>query len=180
MNNGFIDSLALDDDASDDPVALEGSPLADEPRDAQNRQFNLDNDSEVCAFAEEFNYGTLEVLSPREVLSVALYQVKATKSVPLDTHLEYLEIISALTCHQIMDTRTVESLLKRLTGIRHERFEVCKNGCVCFASPEFQNMSQCPECNSARYDQNGKPHPSGNNSITDSDVSIYRKATPDI
>ena len=76
MNNGLTD--ALDDEGSD------------EPRDAHNR--DLDNDCEVRAFAEAFNYGTLAVLSPREILSVVLYQVKATKSVPLDTHLEYLEI----------------------------------------------------------------------------------------
>ena len=180
MNQGFIDPLdgddsddsddSDDDDSADSPAA--GDP--DEPRDAHCWQFNLDNDSEVRTFAEAFNYGTLAVLSPREILSVALYQVKATKNVPLDTHLEYLEIISALTGHQSMDTRTVEALLERLTGIRHERFDVCRNGCVCFASPELQNLSQCPECNSARHDQNGKPHVHHMVFCSTTDVLIYR------
>ena len=64
MNKGFIDLL----DGDDSPAA--GDP--DEPRDAHCWQFDLDNDTEVCAFAEAFNYDTLTVLSPRELLSVAL------------------------------------------------------------------------------------------------------------
>ena len=172
MNKGFIDLL----DGDDSPAA--GDP--DEPRDAHCWQFDLDNDSEVRAFAEAFNYSTLAVLSPREILSVALYQVKATKNVPLDTHLEYPGIISALTGRQSMDIRTVETLLERLTGILHERFDACKNGCVCFASPELQNMSQYPECNSARHDQNGKPHAHSMVFCSTTDVLIYRKAIPGV
>ena len=122
-------------------------------------QFDLDNDEQLCAFGAKFNYGTLAVLSPREILSIALYQVKTRKNVPLETHLEYLEIISALTKDQNMDIRTVETLLKLLTGIYHERFDVCRNGCVCFASPELQKMTECPECSLSRHDQYGRLHP---------------------
>ena len=135
--------------------AGDGTPVARH----HDWQFDLDNDEQLCAFGAKFNYGTLPVLSPREILSIALYQVKTRKNIPLETHLEYLEIISALTKDQNMDIRTVKTLLKLLTGIHHERFDVYRNGCVCFASPELQKMTEYPECSLSRHNRYGRLHP---------------------
>jgi hypothetical protein len=119
-------------------------------------KFDLDDDEQTRRAGTIFNYGLLPTLQQREIISVALYQIKTRCNVALDTHLEYLDVFQALLDSAIMDTRTVESLLERVTGITHERYDVCRNGCICFAKPEYTERMDCPFCGEARHLRPGK------------------------
>jgi hypothetical protein len=119
-------------------------------------KFNLDDDQQTTTAGTIFNYGLLPTLQQREIISVALYQIKTRCNVALDTHLEYLDVFQTLLDSAIMDTRTVESLLERITGIKHERYDVCRNGCMCFAKPDYAQRMDCPFCGETRHIRPGK------------------------
>jgi hypothetical protein len=119
-------------------------------------KFDLDDEEQRTAAGTIFNYGLLPTLQQREIISVALYQIKTRCNVALDTHLEYLDVFQTLLDSTIMDTRTVESLLERITGIKHERYDVCRNGCICFAKPEYAELMDCPFCGAVRYIHHGR------------------------
>jgi hypothetical protein len=119
-------------------------------------KFDLDDEEQITAAGTIFNYGLLPTLQQREIISVALYQIKTRCNVALDTHLEYMDVFQTLLDSTIMDTRTVESLLERITGIKHERYDVCRNGCICFAKPEYAERMDCPFCGETRHIRPGK------------------------
>jgi hypothetical protein len=172
MHNGFLDNDEIDipeleleipghdhcptiQQISDEPPLDDG--LTDErPPNRIPLRFNLDEEDELIAAGNMFQYGILPVLSECEIISIALYQIKTRCNVALDTHLEYLQVVRSLLKYRILDPRTVETTLERITGIKHERYDVCRNGCLCFAKPEYVEMTECPMCGEARRDGNCK------------------------
>jgi hypothetical protein len=155
-NSADVSSTDIQSARGDKEEALHSveDDLADErPPNRIPLQFDLDDEEQLLAAGKHFNYSLLPALRPDEILSVALYQIKTRCNVSLDTHVEYLEVFRALLDFTVLDTRTVETLLERVTGIRHERYDVCRNGCVCFAKPAYTDMQNCPFCGENRRDR---------------------------
>jgi hypothetical protein len=154
-NSADVPSTHIQSASGDEEEALHSieDDLADErPPNRIPLHFDLDDEEQLLAAGKHFNYSLLPALRPDEILSVALYQIKTRCNVSLDTHVEYLEVFRALLDFTVLDTRTVETLLERVTGIRHERYDVCRNGCVCFAKPAYTDMQNCPFCGENRRD----------------------------
>jgi hypothetical protein len=129
---------------------------------AEDNASDSDSDEESAAeengesSATNFEYSKPARLSAQEIMSIALYQIKSHRNISQEAHHDYASIVSLVMQERMLDLRTVEALMERTTGIAHIRYDVCKNGCVCF-SPKYSDATTCPLCGIPRLTTKGKP-----------------------
>ena len=114
-------------------------------------QLQEPDDSEYNGLVEAldlFGYGVLSFLTRPEAVSLSLFLAKIQCKAPRQGYREYQDILRCLLAERPMDIRTVHAMLERKTGIKHLRYQVCNNGCYCFA--EEPEAEACPECGEAR------------------------------
>jgi len=115
-------------------------------------QLQEPDDSEYNGLVEAldlFGYGVLSFLTRPEAVSLSLFLAKIQCKAPRQGYREYQDILRCLLAERPMDIRTVHAMLERKTGIKHLRYQVCNNGCYCFA--EEPEAEACPECGEARW-----------------------------
>ena len=167
--NGDSDS---DSDSDSEAAEFAPDPLADEgqlfhDRDEAADQFpeffddevptlhyNLDSQKgrEGAADLLGFDYEYLTLLTPQEMMSVALYKVcvymcyltatalltiykvKTKNGVTREAHMDYCKVFSEQAKFPSLDMRTVQKIIQRATGVAHISYDVCINNCFCFAT----------------------------------------------
>jgi len=120
----------------------------DRLQQARNPKDHEDDNAELVAALELFGYGILSCLTNSEAISLALFITKIQNTTPRHGYQDYQELLNALLAAHTLDIRTVHSLLERKTGIKHIRYQVCENGCYCFARTPHAEF--CPVCETPR------------------------------
>lgn len=103
-----------------------------------------------------FNYTGKNNLTMSELCSLALFQAKTAGNVSRAVHSRYTRIMAAARpdCPP-KDIRTVYNLLETSTGIAPQRFDVCRESCICYAG--HPDATECPVCALPRLRPDGKP-----------------------
>jgi len=101
--------------------------------DTGNSKGGEDGYTELVEALESFGYGILGYLTNSEAISLALFITKVQNTTPRHGYQDYQELLNALLAAHTLDIRTIHSLLKRKTGIKHIRYQVSEKGYYCFA-----------------------------------------------
>ena len=113
--------------------------------------YNLDSQEgrEGAADLLDFNYEYLTLLTPQELVSIALYKIKMKNNFTHEGYKDCSRLFSEQSGFPYLDVRTVHKIIRSTTGVAHVSYDVCVNNCICFAKhPERRT---CPCCGEARY-----------------------------
>ena len=158
-HNGYMNREY--DEAPEDPPTLEelAASIEELSRDFPELLINDEEIRHLDQHHGTYNSRTKEPITIRQLISLALYQIKTRGNIARATHQRYVDIVScAMPTTKPHDIRTVQALIQRTTGIGHVLYDRCVNNCVCYA--KYPTLDTCPNPNCKdpkRYDAQGRP-----------------------
>jgi len=105
---------------------------------------------------DTFDYEHKNQLSTQQLLSLALFKCKTFGNVSQDVHSWHVQVVRAMMPDTpALDIRTVQKLLETSTGIAHRIFDICQDGCICYAA--YPDSRECHFYHKPRYKPDGVP-----------------------
>ncbi len=96
---------------------------------------SFDKEANIIAIADIFtyNYQILNMLILDEVIKIALFKIKMLGNMLRNSHKNCSNIICSLLTICPSSMETIYHLLQKLIGITYIFYDICKNGCYCYA-----------------------------------------------